>query len=253
MKKVSGLIESQIDEEKVNEIINQYYYASNQLNQGDLRIALILLDNSIEQSLKLYLDIKVRMDFPKLFDTLLNMNADILSRSEIDEFKRFHITRNKFFHEPNRKKLSRNEIERLKLLTCHLISILFNRWEEALAIDFNENIPIISEFRNILIKIEDEIILFYYNITSIHDPTKDPLLEGLSILKEEKILTAESIEIFNKCSKILLNLKGKVEDIKDLKIFTNDLIKINETFIEKQDEFYEILNDYYEAYGKDIY
>jgi hypothetical protein len=37
----------QMDNEKVNLIIKQYYQAKDRLIQGELRIALVLLDNTI--------------------------------------------------------------------------------------------------------------------------------------------------------------------------------------------------------------
>jgi len=239
--------------ERVNDIIKQYNIALSHFTQGELRIALILLDNTIEQSLKLYLDVKIKMNFPRLLDLLKEKNANLLSTLEIKEFKMFHHTRNTFFHGINNEKLTHDIIKNFQSITCLLISRLFNRWVEDLSIEINGNIPIISEFRKILIKIEEAIILFYYNVSSAYDPAINPIEEGLLILRREEILQKESIDIFIKCSNINKNFKGKIEEVKDLKSLTHDLIKIDKAFVKKRKHFYEILDDYYANYGNDMY
>lgn len=242
-----------MDNEKVNLIVKQYYQAKDRLMQGELRIALVLLDNIIEKSLKLYLNIKIRKDFPKLFDILLKKNGNLLSNSEIDEFKKYHIIRNKYYHEMINEKLSQHEIDQMDLKTCRLISILFNRWIEDLTIEINENLQFILEFRNILKKIEQEIILFYYTITSIYDPEKDPFDEGLLILKDEAIITEEQIKTFKKATNLNMELKGKIEDVKKVKNYTGELLKLYNFFIKKRGKFYEIANQYYKTYNQDLY
>ena len=243
----------QMDNEKVNLIIKQYYQAKDHLMQGELRIALVLLDNSIEKSLKIYLNIKIHKDFPILIDLLQKKNGNLLTKSEIDEFKKYHIIRNKYYHEMINEKLSQHEIDQMDLKTCRLISILFNRWIEDLTIEINENVLFILEFRNILKKIEQEIILFYYTITSIYDPEKDPLNEGLLILKDEDIITEEQIKTFKKATSLNMELKGKIEDVKEVKNYTGELLKIYNYFIKKREKFYEIANHYYKTYNQDRY
>jgi len=95
------MMKNRIDEEKVNLIIKQYYQAHKHLIQGDLRLALILMDNTVEKSLKLYLNMNTNdhVDFPSLFDFLSKKNTNLLSNSEIDDFKMFHRVRNEYYHQ----------------------------------------------------------------------------------------------------------------------------------------------------------
>ncbi|MFW9873693.1 MAG: hypothetical protein ACFFG0_11355 [Candidatus Thorarchaeota archaeon] len=244
-----------IDKEKVNLIIDQYYQAHNHLIQGDFRIALILMDNTVEKSIKLYLNINTNnhVEFPSLLKLISKKNTDLFSNSEIDDFMMFHRIRNKYYHQVIDEKISQDEIYRLDSKTRRLISNLFNRWIEDLSIEINENIPIISEFRTILKKIEDEIILFYYDITSIYDPEKDPLKEGIQIIKDEDLISEDSINKFRSIRNQDAELKGNIEDVKDLENYTKILSQIYKLFIKKRGDFYKAANWYFETYGQDLY
>lgn len=246
---------TKIDKEKVNLIIDQYYQAHSHLIQGDFRIALILMDNTVEKSIRLYLNIITNnhVDFPSLLNLINKKNIDLFSNSEIDDFMMFHRIRNEYYHQLIDEKISQDEIYRLDSKTRRLISSLFNRWIEDLSIEINENIPIISEFRTILKKIEEEIILFYYNITSIYKPEKNPLKEGIKIIKDEELLSEDYINKFSYIRNHDTKLKGKIEYVKDLKNYTEVLDQIYKIFIKKRDDFYETANWYFETYGQELY
>lgn len=230
-------------------------------NLFDHQIALISVDNSVEISLRLYLNVNDYIKFKNLLFLKFQPKApNIISSQEINEIWNYHQIRNDVYHKPIKKEILRERVINYISIAHFLFNELFPQ-ETFLEIELNSIET--NEFLEIWDEVKAEILRFYFNNVDIDlniseleeigfnyykfdsdlDPTRDEVKNSIFWSEYFGIINLEDylklLEIYRYKTKILKSHNSKFLSRHKLENYIQYLKKFKLRYINEKNKYYK--------------
>lgn len=189
-----------------NEILQIAHRLASEGNAASTRVALILIDNTVEVIAKTYLSLPKRVtgvniarreldgifeSFPSLISCLEKNSGDRVNHIDLGEIEWYHGLRNKLYHDGSGLSVAKDKVDVYFALASQLFEALFD--EKIEVAPSNEGERLIGGFLSRWVTLEKGLVMYSEFVGETYGRTPN-LRAGLQILVEEGKMTRELFE-----------------------------------------------------------
>lgn len=196
-------------------------------SDSNRRLAIILIDNSVELMIKTYLGLPQRLSglkisrqkfadfsesFPRLLDALENYAPKKIIGIDLGEIEWYHRLRNQLYHQGNGLTVEKGNVE----VYAELAKLLFkNLFDQELVLNSTKSNELVGEFLANWVNIEKGL----YDLSQTHSllgTKRQTALDAIRFLAGAGLIEEEEIEELNKLRAIRNSVVHGVDNFGDL-------------------------------------